>query len=96
MLTEFPGLLLWMVPGAIVWLAGWTLIFRAALNREERSPTGLRVHLIGMALMTLGLAVGGAFAAVVHGYWVLVPVIASAFGPIAIFFGVLATKDGSA
>ena len=49
-----------------------------------------------MALMMLGLAVGGASAAVVHGYWVLVPVIASAFLPIAVFFAALVTQDGAA
>jgi hypothetical protein len=96
MLTEFPGVLLWMVPGAIVWLAGLILIFRAVVHRGERSPRGFRVHLIGMAMMMLGLAVGGVSAAVVHGSWVLVPVIASIFLPIALFFAVLSTQDGSA
>ena len=72
------------------------MMFRAALHREELSPRGIRVHLIGMALMMLGLAVGGVSIAVVQGYWVVGAVIVSMFVPIAVFFAALATKDGSA
>ena len=86
-MTEFPGLLLWGIPGLLVWLAGQALGFRAALTRRERSPRGLRLTLLGFGLFMLGLTVGSSLAAVVRGVWPVALVVVIGGGSVsAVFF----------
>ena len=74
MLAEFPGLLLWGVPGLIVWAGGQLMVLVAAWRHHKRSPNGLRLTMTGLGLLIAGWAVGLALAAVAHGVWLVVAV----------------------
>jgi O-antigen/teichoic acid export membrane protein len=83
--TEFPGLLLWGVPGLLVWLVGQVFVFRAALTRHERSLRGLRLTTVGFGLFMLGLTVGVSIAAVARGVWFVAVVLAVGPGLSSLF-----------
>ena len=83
--TEFPGLLLWGVPGIIVWLAGQVLVYRAFIARRERSLSGLRLTMVGMGLSVLGPTVPGVVAAPVRAECLVAPVVALVPAPGAPF-----------
>jgi hypothetical protein len=95
MLTEFPGLLLWGIPGLLVWLLGQAFVFRAALARHERSPRGVRLTLVGVGLFTLGLTVGGALAALARGLWPVAVVVVTGPGSVSAVFFQWASKVGA-
>ena len=92
MLMEFPVLLLWGIPGLVVWLVGQLFVFRAAVARHERSPWGLRLTTVGIGLFMLGLTAGLALAAVGRGVWPVAVVVVLVTGSISAFFFRWATR----
>ena len=88
MLTEFPGLLLWGVPGVIVWLLSFGPILRAAHNGGRPSPCGLRLNLVGMGLIVLGWDLGLVLAALARSEWgvALLFIAAAAWLPVLLLW----------
>ncbi len=76
---ELPGVLVWGVPGLVVWIVGQGLVFRAAIG-QRRSPLGLRLSRIGFALLTLGVMVGLATLLFARGQWPIAVVVIIVLG----------------
>ena len=92
--TEFPGLLLWGVPGIIVWLAGQVLVYRAFIARRERSLSGLRLTMVGMGLSFLGPSVAVVVAAAVRDEWLVAGVVVVVSGSVlAVLFRLAARAE---
>jgi len=90
--TDFPGLLLWGVPGVIVWLAGQVLIFRAMRDGGRTSPLGLRLTMAGFGLSLLGWLIGLELAALDRSEWAVGAVMLVVLGPMSVLFFWLALR----
>ena len=90
--TDFPDLLLWGLPGIIVWLAGQVLIIRAARDHGRKSPAGLRLTMAGYGLTVLGWLIGVEIAALVRSEWAVCVAILLGSGWVPVLFFWLATR----
>lgn len=90
--TTLPGLLLWGVPGIIVWLVGQVLIVNAFRDGHRKSPRGLRLTMAGIGLTFLGWLIGLEVAVLGQGNVVLGLVLLLVGGWVPAFLFWLATR----
>ena len=84
--TDFPGLLLWGIPGVVVWFVGQVLIVRAARDGGRKSPRGLRLTLAGFGLIFLGWVMAVEIAALDRRGWAVGAAILVATGWLPLLF----------
>jgi hypothetical protein len=90
--TDLASVLLWCVPGLVVMVGGQALVWRAFFAGRRRSPTGLRLSMIGSGLIGLGGMAGLAIAAVGQGRWPVALLVVVVFGWWPAFFFWWATR----
>lgn len=90
--TDFAAVLVWCIPGALVWLAGLVLIFRAFRNGRRASLRGARLTMSGLGFFGLGGLVGIEIAALERHGWPVALLIAviTCWAPVLCFW--LATR----
>jgi len=92
MQLDFGTILLWGVPGLIVWAIGQSLVLAAAVRGRRKSPLGLRLALAGIGLALLGWFVAVVVAALGAGLWPVALVVLILFGWQPILFFWLASR----